>query len=71
MFTDPIRQATSSTVAVFIAAEGATLSRLPISDTPIVSVFTALLPEWAARTLRSIPPLRPSKICPYLSTRKL
>jgi hypothetical protein len=65
------RHDTRLTTAVFIAAEGSVLENVPISETPIVSWLTLSLPECAARTGLSMPPARPSKICPYLSTRKL
>jgi hypothetical protein len=65
------RQLISFATASLVAWVGALVSNVPIIETPIVYVLTAALPEWAARTARSMPPLRPSKIWPYLSTRKL
>ena len=65
------RQAINFTTADFIALVGSVELNVPIMETPIVSSLTLPLPEWAARTGLSMPPLRPSNICPYLSTRKL
>ena len=67
----PKRQPMRRTTASLVASVGADVENVPIIDTPIAYVLTAALPECAARTCLSTPPLRPSKIWPYLSTRKL
>ena len=58
-----------ATVADTIAAVGGTSSRLPIIDTPRVSLLNP--PVCVPSTLRSSPPNAPSKIWPYLSTSTL
>jgi hypothetical protein len=63
------RQAASWATASRAAAEGATVSYVPISEMPTVPVLNP--PACEPITARVTPPARPSQIRPYLSTRKL
>ena len=68
-YVPPSFHAARRSTEVSSAGVGAVVLRLPIIAIPKVSRLKP--PACAATTGRSIPPARPSKIVPYLSTRAL